>query len=41
MIAEIGLLEAIKMTGELISLALNVDDDSESDDEKKSEEVTS
>ena len=41
LIADIGLLEAIKMTGELISLALNVDDDSESDDEKKSEEVTS
>jgi hypothetical protein len=33
MIAEIGLLEAIKMAGELVTLALNVDDDT---DEKKS-----
>ena len=34
LISEIGLLEAIKMAGELVTLALNVDDDTE--DEKKS-----
>jgi len=34
LIAEIGLLEAIKIAGELVTLALNVDDDT--DDEKKS-----
>jgi len=34
LVAEIGLLEAIKMAGELVTLALNVDDDTE--DEKKS-----
>ncbi len=34
MIAQIGLLEAIKMAGELVTLALNVDDDTA--DEKKS-----
>ena len=39
LISEIGLIESIKMTGELVSLALNVDDDT--DEEKKSEEVTS
>lgn len=41
LISEIGLLESMKMAGELVTLALNVDDDSENDDEKKSEEVTS
>ena len=34
LVADIGLLEAIKMAGELVTLALNVDDDT--DDEKKS-----
>ena len=34
LISEIGLLEAIKMAGELVTLALNVDDDT---DEKKSQ----
>lgn len=34
LISEIGLLEAIKMCGELVTLALNVDDDT---DEKKSQ----
>ena len=34
LISEIGLLESIKMAGELVTLALNVDDDTE--DEKKS-----
>ena len=34
LISEIGLLEGIKMAGELVTLALNVDDDTE--DEKKS-----
>ena len=33
LIADIGLLEGIKMAGELVTLALNVDDDT---DEKKS-----
>jgi len=33
LVSEIGLLEAIKMAGELVTLALNVDDDT---DEKKS-----
>lgn len=33
LVTEIGLLEAIKMAGELVTLALNVDDDT---DEKKS-----
>ena len=34
LISEIGMLEGIKMAGELVTLALNVDDDTE--DEKKS-----
>lgn len=34
LVSEIGLIEAIKMAGELVTLALNVDDDSE----KKSEQ---
>ena len=34
LVVDIGLLEAIKMAGELVTLALNVDDDT--DDEKKS-----
>lgn len=33
LVSEVGLLEAIKMAGELVTLALNVDDDT---DEKKS-----
>ena len=41
LISGIGLLEAIKMTGELVTLALNVDDESDSEDEKKSESETS
>ena len=36
LVEEIGLIEGIRITGELITLALNVDND---DDEKKSEEV--
>ena len=35
LIAKIGLIEAIKITGELITLALNVDDQ----DQKKSEDL--
>ena len=35
LISQIGLLEAIKMAGELVTLALNVDDDT--DEEKKSQ----
>lgn len=34
LVSDIGLIEAIKMAGELVTLALNVDDDSE----KKSEQ---
>jgi len=34
LISEIGMLEGIKMAGELVTLALNVDDDT--DEEKKS-----
>ena len=41
LISDIGLLEGIKMAGELITLALNVDDESDSEDEKKSESETS
>tara|TARA_R110000772_G_scaffold76637_1_gene165355 strand:+ start:244 stop:576 length:333 start_codon:yes stop_codon:yes gene_type:complete len=36
LVEEIGLIEGIRITGELITLALNVDNDN---DEKKSEEV--
>ena len=36
-VSEIGLIEAIKTAGELITMALKVDDDSEVDSEKKSE----
>tara|TARA_Y100000401_G_scaffold28672_1_gene20822 strand:+ start:141 stop:425 length:285 start_codon:yes stop_codon:yes gene_type:complete len=36
-VSELGLIEAIKTAGELITMALKVDDDSEVDSEKKSE----
>ena len=36
-VSEIGLIEAIKTAGELVTLALNIDTDEEVDSEKKSE----
>tara|TARA_R110000824_G_scaffold68277_2_gene176772 strand:+ start:292 stop:585 length:294 start_codon:yes stop_codon:yes gene_type:complete len=41
LISDIGLIEAIKITGELVALALNVDDNTETDDEKKSDKESS